>query len=367
MKNFRALKTFSAPLLCGLACTATLLAVGCKQDAPVAATSQPIANLKVETVHAENGGNALEIPGRVEADPEHLVHVYAPLSGRLLNLTLTPGQEVRKGQTIATLESGDVAQARSDFEKARIEVLRADRALERGKILVAHEVMSQGDFQEVTAVDDAAHAEQERARQRVHELGFSENGTSDTIAITAPISGTVLDVGTASGEMQRSLETTNGIATIADLDTVWVTGDLFEHDLGTVHSGEPVDVVFSAYAGETLHGKIANIGDSLDPSTHAVKVRVVLANPGHRFKPEMFATLRIAQPSVPRIFVPLAAVLHDGDATEVYVPAGAGKYAIRQVKTGATHGDHVEIVSGLHDGDQVVTEGAAFLREPVGD
>jgi cobalt-zinc-cadmium efflux system membrane fusion protein len=349
-----------------LICAAVFLG-GCKHDITTVEADQPKVNLKVETVHTQSTNSALEIPGRVEADPAHLVHIYAPLSGRLMNLTLTPGQEVRKGQSIAQLQSGDVAQARADFDKARIEVLRADRALDRGKMMVAHEVMSQADFQELTAVSAAAHAEQERARQRVHELGFSENGTSDTTEITSPISGTVLDVNTASGEMQRSLETANGIATVANLDTVWVTGDLFERDLGSVHPHMPVDIVFAAYPGETFHGTIANVGDSLDPSTHAVKVRVVLANPGHRLKPAMFATIRISQAPQSRILVPLSAVLHVGNSTGVYIPTSPGKYELRNVKTGATHGDQIEIVSGLRDGDRIVTEGAAFLREPVAD
>lgn len=350
-----------------LACACMSASTGCNHGAAEPTADAAKVNIKVETVHAQTIGNTLELPGRVEADPAHVVHIYAPLSGRLLDLTLTPGQEVRQGQTIAMLESGDVAQARSDFEKARIETQRADRALERGKTLLAHEVMSQADYQELAAIDDADHAEQERARQRIHELGFSETGTTDTTAITAPISGTVLDIGTASGEMQRSLETTNGIATVANLDSVWVTGDLFERDLGRVHLHQPAEVSFSAYPGETFHGTIANIGDSLDPATHTVKVRVVLANPGHRLKPEMFATLRIAEPAAQTILLPLAAVLHDGETTEVYVPAGDGKYELRQVKTGATRDGHVEIAAGLRDGEQVVTEGAAFLREPVGD
>jgi cobalt-zinc-cadmium efflux system membrane fusion protein len=303
----------------------------------------------------------------VEADPDKVVHIFAPLSGRLLNMTLVPGQEVHKGQTVAVLQSGDVAQARSDFEKAKIEVIRADHALERGKLLASHEVLSQADLQELEATDAAAHSEMERARQRVHELGFSENGTTDVTVVTAPISGTVLEIGTAAGEMQRSLETTNGIATVANLDTVWVTGDLYEQDLHAVHLHQPVDVTFNAYPGQTFHGTVANIGDSLDPATHAVKVRVVLANPGHKLKPAMFATLNIAQPSQARIFLPLAAVLHDGDAVVVYVPAPGGKYVTRAVKTGATAGDRIEIVSGLSNGDKVVTQGAAFLREPVGD
>jgi cobalt-zinc-cadmium efflux system membrane fusion protein len=361
------MKRQSTSLLALLGLCAGVTLAGCNKDTDTAAPEQPKVNLKVDTVHAQNVADTLEIPGRVEADPAHVVHIYAPLSGRLMNLTLTPGQEVRKGQTIATLESGDVAQARSDFEKAKIEVVRADHALERGKLLLAHEVMSQADFQELQATDDAAHSEQERARQRIHELGFSENGTTDITSITAPITGTVTDVGTASGEMQRSLETTNGIATVANLDTVWVTGDLFEHELGLVHPHEAVEMTFAAYPGEVFHGTIDNIGDSLDPTTHAVKARVVMSNPGHRLKPAMFATMRIVRPAEMRILLPVAAVLYDGAKTEVYVPGADGKYDVREVAVGATRGKQIEITSGLRDGDRVVTEGAAFLREPAGD
>lgn len=360
--------TLRAPIASvALATLAASLLFGCKSSSPPEEVQQPTANIKVSTVHTQPVENALIIPGRVEADPDRVVHIYAPLSGRLLNMTLVPGQEVRKGQTVAELQSGDVAQARSDFEKARIETLRADRALDRGKILAAHEVLSQADLQVLQATDDAAHSEQERARQRIHELGFSEDGTSDIAPVTAPITGTVLDIGTASGEMQRSLETTNGIATVANLDTVWVTGDLYEQYLGSVHLHDPAKVTFSAYPGHVFQGTVANIGDALDPGTHAVKVRVVLSNPGHKLKPSMFAQLQIARPVVSRILLPQAAVLHDGNVTEVYVPDGQGKYATRQVTTGATRGDQVEIISGLRDGEQVVTEGAAFLREPVGD
>lgn len=344
-----------------------LLLTACKEKPPAPQPDLPKANLKIETVHTQLLTDSLDLPGRVEADPQHLVHIYAPLSGRLMNLRITPGQEIARGQAIATLQSGDVAQARADYEKAHIEQLRADHALDRGKLLYAHEVMSQADLQDLQAVDDAAHSEQARAIQRVHELGFSEKGTTDTTAITAPITGTVLDVSTASGEMQRSLETANGIATIANLDTVWVTGDIFERDLALVKLHSQVTITFPAYPGQTFSGTIANIGDSLDPATHALKLRVVLPNPGHRLKPAMFATLRIARPVQSRILLPESAVLHDGDATQVYVPAPNGKYNLRTVTTGALHGHQIEILSGLHEGEQVVTEGAAYLREPVAD
>lgn len=355
--------------ICAAVLVSTLLALsaGCRHEADAAPDQPANAGIKVGSVHVQTTSEVLRIPGRVEADPAHLLHIYAPLSGRLLKMTLTPGQDVHQGQTVALLQSGDVAQARSDFEKAHVETVRADGALKRGKLLYAHEVLAQADLQDLQAADDAAHAEQERARQRVHELGFSENGNSDVTAVISPISGTVLEIGTSAGEMQRSLETTTGIATVANLDIVWVTGDLYEQDLALVRAGQPVTVSFSAYPGEEIQGTIANIGDSLDPATHAVKVRVVLANPGHRFKPAMFATLGIARPSMRRILLPQTAVLHEGAMAEVYVPAGDGKYATRQVDVGATVGDKVEILRGLQEGEQVVLEGAAFLRQPVGD
>lgn len=357
-------------LLCAyvsLGCGVLLALSGCRHPAEGEQQQQPTANIKVETVHAVNVSDVLEIPGRVEVDPSHQVHIYAPLSGRLLDLRLTPGQEVRKGQTIAMLQSGDVAQARADFQKARIETARADRALDRGKLLLAHEVLSQADFQELQATDDSAHAEQERTRQRIRELGFCENGTTDVAPIVSPITGTVLDVNTGSGELQRSLDNSTGVATVANLDTVWVTGDIFERDLAVVKLHEPVIVRFPAYPGEDIRGTVSTIGDSLDPNTHAVKLRVVINNPQHRFKPGMFATLRIERPSQLRVVVPADAVLHSGSTTEVYLPDGQGHYVEKQVTAGAAHGTRVEIVSGLSDGDRVVTQGAAFLRQPTGE
>lgn len=339
---------------------------GCKSEEKSLPEAKPKVNIKTEVVHPQTVMDGLEIPAHVDVDPAKVVHIYAPLSGRLLSLSVLPGQEVRKGQAVGMLQSGDVAGARSDFEKAKIEAMRADRALERGKLLLAHEVLSQADFDELKAADDAAHSEQERARQRVHELGFSETGTSDTTAVTSPIAGSVLEIGTAAGEMQRSLETSNGIATVANLDTVWVVGDVFERDLATIKSHSTADVTLQAYPGEVFHGVVGNIGDVFDPQTHALKVRIVLNNPGHRLKPQMYGSIRIGTGQRTMVLVPLTSVIHDGDIASVYVKNG-DKYDARKVTLGTTHGDKVEIASGLNDGDVVVTQGAAFLRTPVGD
>ncbi len=342
-------------------------AAGCKHEPPPAAVTPVSAGTETTVVHRQPDAGVLEIPAKVTADPTKVVHIYPPLSGRILDLKVLPGQEVQRGQTLAMLQSGDVAQARSDFEKAKIEVLRADRALDRGKLLLQHEVLSQADYYELEATDQADHAELERTRQRIRELGFSETDTSDMAAIQSPITGTVLDLGASTGELQRSLDNATPIATIANLDTIWVVGDVFERDLESLKKAESVQVIVPAYPGTVLTGKIANISDAIDPVTHALKVRVVLSNPGHKLKPEMFASLHVQGVAHESFLVPASAVLYQGDKTTVFVQTSPGKYEQRDVTLGTTRGNTVEITAGLNNGDTVVTAGAAMLRAPEGD
>ncbi len=340
--------------------------------APPAAEKQP-TNVGVETaiVHATQKTDYLEVPAHVTADPAHVVHIYPPLSGRILGLNILPGQNVAKGQVIAHLQSNDIAVARSDFEKAKIEVIRADSALKRGKLLLAHDVLSQADFAELQATDEVAHSELDRTRQHIHELGFAENSVSDTVALRAPIYGVVLDIGTATGEMQRSLDNATAIATIANLDTVWIVGDVFEKDLATLRPGRSVDIVIPAYPDLKLTGRIDNVSDALDPTTHTLKLRVVLANPKHLLKSDMFATIRIAGATRATFVLPATAVLHEADKTFVFVEDPSGKFVQRVVTVGRTLDSgtikNIEVLSGLNDGDKVVTTGGALLRPTSGD
>ena len=202
------------------------------------------------TVHPAQVTDTLSLPARLMANPTDVVHIYPPLSGRVLALKVLPGQEVSKGQAIGTLQSNDAASARSDFEKAKIEAARADLQLQRGKELLQHEVMAQKDYDDLKALDDADHAELERTRQTLHILGFSENDTSADLPIRSPISGVVLDVGTAPGELQRSLDNANAIATIANIDSIWVVGDLYPSDVDAVRRGQSVEVRVNGYPNE---------------------------------------------------------------------------------------------------------------------
>jgi cobalt-zinc-cadmium efflux system membrane fusion protein len=307
------------------------------------------------------------LAARVVPDPTRVVHVYSQITGRLVELYVRPGQDVTKGQTIGLIQSSEIAAARGEYDKAKIEVARSDHQLDRAKLLLQHEVIAQRDYDDLEAADQAAHAELTRTIQRIHMLGFPPEGSSDSAPLRAPISGAVLDIGSASGEMQRSLDNASPIATVANLDSVWILGDVFERDLSTIRSAQSVEVTLPAYPGETLHGRISNISDAIDPASRTLKVRVVLPNPKHRLKPEMFANLSVARTTAPEFVLPTTAVIHEGSSSYVFLQTAPGRYERHQVTTGALSGKTVVVASGLKDGDQVVTTGAALLRAPSGD
>ena len=345
--------------------SALLLFSGCESHKPADASETPAPQYRVlDTVvaHIQPVHDSLTLPARVQANPTTVVHVFPPLSGRVLALKVLPGQEVAKGQVVAMLQSTDLQQARSDYEKAKIEVARADLQLNRARDLLQHQVMAQKDFDDLQAVDQADHAELERTRETLQILGYKETDTSGLVAIRSPIPGVVLDVSTANGELQRSLDNATPIATIADINDVWVIADLYPRDVQAIHRGQPVEVRVNGYPDTVYRGVVDNISDAVDPTTLTLKVRVVLPNPHHRLKPQMYATVSITNESRNAIVVPATAVIRDGITSYVYVQTGENKYQRRDVELGATHDTTVEIVKGLNEGDRVISTGAELLR-----
>ena len=152
------------------------------------------------------------------------------------------------------------------------------------------------------------------------------------------------------------------IATIANINDIWVIADLYPRDVQAVRRGQPVDVRVNGYPDAVYHGVVDNVSDAVDPTTLTLKVRVVLQNPHHRLKPQMYASVAITNQSRSAIVVPATAVIRDGVGTYVYVQTSENKYQRRDVTVGETHDTTVEITKGLNEGDRVVSTGAELLR-----
>lgn len=332
-------------------------------DQKPSTNNQAPAVIKTVRVEPQNVENQLAIPARVQPDPALVVRVYPPAGGRLLRVDVRPGDHVHKGEAVAVLESADVAQARSDYSKAKTESERTQHALDRAKLLFDHKVLSQREYEDADANYQEARSELERASDRLRVLGAPLQGPpSNQVALVAPHDGVVIDLGAAPGELSKSTDNATPICTIADLSAVWIIGDVYEKDLAFFRRGESVDVTVAAFPDRHWSGKVAVISDTLDPTTRTLKARVVLANPKRELKPEMFATIRVSRPMRQAIVLPASALLHEGGDTAVMVETAPGKYERRLVSVVSSNVNNVVIASGLQAGDVVVSEGAALLR-----
>ncbi len=345
-----------------LLASSLLVASACSNGTAKNVDSHPRPlELKTAVAQVRPVSDALDIPAKIQADPARVVRVFPPAGGRLVRVTVRPGDFVNKGQVLAVLESSDVSQARSDLTKAQAEFDRSQHSLQRSQLLLDHKVLSEREYEDAKAQQIEAESELARAKARLQVLGASATGADNEVAVKSPISGTVLDIGASSGELSKSTDNANPICTVADLSSVWILGDVFEKDLPAVHVGEPIELRVNAYPGRKWDGKIALISDALDPSTRTLKVRVISANPKRELKPEMFATLKVNHPATEELVIPGSALLHEGGDTTVMVKSGENNYDRRLVTVRPLGSDAI-VISGLKSGEIVVTEGAALLR-----
>jgi len=363
-----------SPAFAAMACERGESGQSAAAEPPPAATSHaadfvlPEGAVGITTAPARSAElpDYLDITARIQVDPTRVVRVYAPVSGRLLSVEVRPAEYVQRGQVLATLASADLAQARAAYRQAQADAQVKQRALERSRVLYENHVIALRDYEQAQADALSAAAVLESARARLELLRADPDSASDQLSVRAPRSGVVIDLSAAPGEFAKSLDNANPLCVIADLSEVWAVGDVYEKDVAGIHVGAPAAVTATAYPGETRHGNVTAIGSALDTTTRTLKVRVVLANPGLRLKPDMFAMIRAVRAVRIAVVVPDAAVLREGSSAFVYVQQVPGHFVRRAVVLGRDTDHQLEVLSGLTAGDSVVVDGAELLRAAAG-
>ncbi len=148
---------------------------------------------------------------------------------------------------------------------------------------------------------------------------------------------------------------------ITDLSTVWVNADLYEYEIPWIQIGDEAEILFTALPGKVYRGKVSYIYPYLNPASRTVTVRISVKNDDYILKPQMFASVHFA--ATPRknvLAVPTKAILRSGTKEVVVVAEGEGRFHSMKITTGIGSDDYVEVLSGLKEGDRVVTS-AQFL------
>lgn len=206
------------------------------------------------------------------------------------------------------------------------------------------------------------------ARDRLFALGFTgpqveeldrSSTVSNRLIVRAERDTAVTHIGVRQGNF---VEPKTPLATLASLDSVWIEAEVFESKSSWIEPELPVSVSFSAFPGATWATTIATVYPNLDSTTRSLRMRLIVDNDDHRLRPNMFASVQISAKPKPNVLtVPREAVIRAGAGERVIVALGEGKFRPQIVRTGIVSNGRIEIVSGLSEGEIVVTSGQFLL------
>jgi cobalt-zinc-cadmium efflux system membrane fusion protein len=329
-------------------------------------------NIRLYTVEPSRFRRTVETTAAVDFDNDQATSVLAPFSGPVSRLLVAQDDEVSKGQPLAIVDSPDFATAISAYQKALATARTNRRLADLDKDLVQHNGVSQREYEQ--AQTDAVNAEADRdaALRALVSLSVPPE-TIDAVRegrpvarpegiIRAPVAGTVVERLITPGELLQA--GTTSCFTVANLSRVWVMAQLFGSDLSAVSIGDPAEVVTGIDA-ENFPGRVDKVSAQVDPNTRAVAVRVVVENPQHALRKQMYVRVLIhSHNESTGMLIPTSAVLRDDENLPfVYVAQSDGSFARRTVTLGSRLStDQYEILAGLRAGDQLVVAGGLFVQ-----
>jgi len=309
-----------------------------------------------------------EFPGEITPNYDRLAHVVARVSGVVRKVYKSLGDSVRAGETLAVLDSRDLADAKAAYLAAlkRVEIARVNA--QREEELWKKKISPQVDYLEAKKAFDEANIELKSAEQKLHALGFSEknlsvlpsrpDATFTRYKLKAPFTGTVIERHIVLGE---AVKEESEVFVVADLGTVWVDISVYPKDLSSIRAGQDVVIKVGDDVPDVT-GKIAYVGPVLGETTRTALARMILQNPDRKLLPGMFITAKVAANTVQvPVAVPKTALQSVAGKTAVFVRTAEG-FEPRPVEVGRTSETAVEIVSGLEAGEHYVGTGAFTLK-----
>ena len=278
----------------------------------------------------------IDTVGYVDFDENHISHIHLRTNGWIEKLYVrSEGERVTKGQLLFEVYSPELVNAQEEYLQA----------------------LNSGNKRLIAASDE-----------RLLALGISAQQI-DSIKKTRKVSQYVQVYAQQEGILAK-LNVRDGmyvtpqleVMSLAELSSVWLLAEVFESQADWVRVGQPADVRLSYLPGRVWEGEVEYVYPSLNPKTRTLKARLHFDNPDEALKPNMFADVTIyGGPKKDVIVIPREALIRTGTEERVILSLGEGRYQPRPVVAGIETGDWVEILSGLKQGETVVTSGQFLI------
>jgi membrane fusion protein (multidrug efflux system) len=281
------------------------------------------------------------------------VTVSTDLAGIISQISFQSGTAVKKGDLLVKMDSQqEEAQLRS--AEARRDLAKI--SLERQRSLVSDGAVSRSDY-------DAAESEFRQATATVDDA----RALIARKTITAPFDGLV---GIRQVDLGQYLNVGAPIVTLQSVDPIYVEFAIPQQDLEQIAVGKQIRIKAAGITGEQFEGEITAIESRLDESTRNITIQATVKNPDNRLRPGMFVNVDVLLPEKEAIFIPTSSISYAPYGDSVFIvkskqgaAGSAGKEVQQQfVKLGASRGDQVTVISGVKEGDEIVSSGVFKLR-----
>jgi len=312
-----------------------------------------IQNMGVRTAAVVRGdlGRTIRTVGLVSYEEPKQYVINAKVAGWVERLYVSEtGQQVKKGQKLLEIYSPELVSAQQELLLARDN----------------YDSLKESHFPEIS---DSARRLLESSRKRLQLWDVSagqikhleESGeVRKTITLFAPYDGFVTTKKINEGMYVKPGMT---LLNLADLSKVWVMADIYEYQLPWVKVGQHVRIELPYVKNRSMTARISYIYPFVDPQTRTVKARIKFDNADYELRPDMFVTVYLeGERQSDTLIIPQEAVLHSGEKQTVFVALAGGRFEPRLVKTGIQgENNHIEIIQGLFEGEQVVTSAQFML------
>ena len=327
-----------------------------------------VADAKIETkpVATEILATTLGLAGEIVADPDKSARVASPVAGRLESVTFREGARVAKGDPLVVLRVPDLGKVRSAYAATTARAKTARANADRLKALLNQRLTSEQTYSDAKAEADALDAESHALGDQLSAMGAGAGGSDVLLPIRAPIAGVIVSRNAVVGE---PVNTDRVIASIADLSEVWFLGRVFEKDLGRLAEGSPAEVTLNAYPQQHFEGTLEQLGQTIDPVARTLTARIRLKNRDSLLRVGLFGVARIGlaqcEKREPGLVVPRTALTEITGKQVVFVKEPDGEFVMHEVGVGDSALGKVQILTGLREGEVVVTSGVFTLKSAV--
>jgi HlyD family secretion protein len=348
---------------------------------------QKAPEVEVTTVRADMGGRPALLNASGYVTPRQRATVAAKITARVNQIFIEEGMHVEPGQVLAKLDDSDararLASAVAEREATaatlgdlRVNLENAERELRRVEELWERRLVAEQQRDQSRMTVDSLRARMTLAREQVGAADARVRVAQqdlDNCTVRAPFGGIVVSKDAQRGEMVSPVSagggfTRTGIATIVDMASLEIEVDVNESYIARVKTGQPVTAVLDAYPDWQIPSKVRTVIPTADRQKATVKVRATFDRLDPRILPDMGVKVtflgeeRTAPADASRVLVPKPAIREEGGAAAVFV-LREGRLERRAVRLGQARGNEQEVVAGLSDGEQIVTNVTKELRD----